>query len=122
MAIHTTFTERRSCPYPALLRPAESTIRETTVGAGLACRAGRKAKMTPIIRILLVSLATIAGMVGFAAPAPALGPAGSGRGHYAKYDGWNRTNAHPADTELSSHEAGRIPDKSLRRARSALAG
>jgi len=34
--------------------------------------------MTPIIRILLVSLATIAGLVGSPAPAPALGPAGSG--------------------------------------------
>ena len=34
--------------------------------------------MTPIIRILLVTLATIAGLVGSAAPAPALGPAGSG--------------------------------------------
>jgi len=39
MAVHTTFMERRSCPYLALIRPAESTIRETTVGAGLACRA-----------------------------------------------------------------------------------
>jgi hypothetical protein len=32
----------------------------------------------PIVRILLVSLATMAGLVGFPAPAPALGPAGSG--------------------------------------------
>jgi hypothetical protein len=36
---HTAFMERRSCTYLALIRPAESTIRETTVGAGLACRA-----------------------------------------------------------------------------------
>lgn len=39
MAIHTTLMEQRSCPYLALVRLAESTIRETTVGADLACRA-----------------------------------------------------------------------------------
>ena len=78
MAIHTTFMERRSCSYLALIRPAESTIRETTVGAGLAWRGRREEKITPIIRILLVSLATIACLVGSPAPASALGPAGSG--------------------------------------------
>jgi hypothetical protein len=44
MAIHTTFMERRSCPYLALIRRAESRIRETTVGAGLAWRGRRERK------------------------------------------------------------------------------
>jgi hypothetical protein len=39
MAIHTTFMERPSCPYLAPIRPADSALRETTVGADLACRA-----------------------------------------------------------------------------------